>query len=367
MESMFHDCCDEQTKMAEVSAMEWMSENWEIIETMFSEINVPNVIIVTRSTLKTHEQQLLQHFQGHSYILSRLPSYTHHSGDYYPKDTKFPFLMLNDPDMKGHVAQESTHLASIARQMIGNTFFIVIQTTKREARIEKRSNIYWLTLPKYMVKNDITYEANRIAEIAALLLFGETRYRGFLSMLWMDSRYDVIENINNRHFTQIIQESLISPFYLSPNIFKHAILMGFRYEDANKTRLPKRKMSPMRRKKSKTTLKSKPRVTRPPSPQRVSTPEIEPILSLNIEEPELEEEETFISQLPPSPTRAKLPPPSPKRKKKSSENTKPKDTKPKKFNPKNTGTIINPRTGRKVKVGGLVYQDLVSRGIIDAV
>lgn len=360
---MFHDHCDDQTKMAETSAMDWMSENWEIIETMFSEINVPNVIIVTRSTLKTHEQQLLQHFQGHSYILSRLPSYTHHSGDYYPKDTKFPFLMLNDPDMQGHITQESTHLASIAGQMIGNTFFIVIQTTKREARIEKRSNIYWLTLPKYMVKNDITYEANRIAEIAALLLFGETRYRGFLSMLWMDSRYDVIENINNRHFTQIIQESLISPFYLSPNIFKHAILMGFRYEDIIKTQLPKRKLSPMRRKKSKTNLKSRPRVTRPPSPQRTSAVEKEEIIVLDTDDTDFEEQEPFISQSPPSPTRAKLPPPSPKRKKRSSENTKPKITK----KTQKSETVINPRTGRKVKVGGLVYQDLVLKGIIDAV
>lgn len=355
---MFHDHCDEQTKMAETSAMDWMAENWQVIETMFSEISVPNVIIVTRSTLKTHEQQLSQHFQGHSYILSRLSSYTHHSGDYYPKDTKYPFLMLQDPDMKGHGTQESTHLASVAGQMIDSTFFIVIQTTKREGRIEKFGNIYWLTLPKYMFKNGTTYEANRIAEIAALSLFGETRYRGFLSMLWMDSRYDVIENINNRHFAQIIQESLISPFYLSPNIVKHAILMGFRYEDTIKTQLPKRTLSPMRRKKSKTKLKSKPRVTRPPSPQRVSTVE-------KVEELESEEEEGFISQSPPSPTRAKLPPPSPKRKKPSKK--APKNAKTKNTKTKKSGTVVNPRTGRKVKVGGLVYQDLVSKGVIDPV
>ncbi len=337
MEGMFQDTCNERIKIAEKRVLDWMTINWEAIETMFAEIHCKNVIIVTRSTLKTHEQYLANHFEGSKYVVPRLRSYTHHSSDYFPKNTKYPFLIARDADMESGAVQESSQLASLAGEL-NDAFFIVLQTTKKEGRIESFGPIRWLTLPRMVSENGSEYEINCIAEIAALLLFGETRFQGFLSMLWLDLRYDVIQNIENPHFAHIIQESLVSPFYLSPTISKHAIFMGFRYETYN----PKpntRPMSPVRKKEAS-------------SVSPLHEPELEP-------EEVLEPEEKPLI-CPPSPKRAKLPSPFPKRRKRPA-----KKKKKTKKAPKLSDTqIINPNTGRPVTIGGKVYRRLVDKGIV---
>ncbi len=358
MEGMFQETCNEHIKIAENRVLGWMAINWDAIETMFAEIHCKNVIIVTRSTLKTHEQHLANHFEGSKYVVPRLRSYTHHSSDYFPKDTKYPFLMARDADMESGAVQESSQLASLAGELVNDAFFIVLQTTKKEGRIESFGPIRWLTLPRIVSENGSEYEINCIAEIAALWLFGETRFQGFLSMLWLDSRYDVIQNIENQHFAHIIQESLVSPFYLSPTISKYAIFMGFRYE-TYKPKPTTRTPSPVRKKKAS---------SESPLHNEEFEPEDEPEDALEDaleEEPEDEPEDEPEPKpiCPPSPKRAKLPSPFPKRRKRPVKKKKGKK-KTKKASKLSDTQIINPNTGRPVTIGGKVYRGLVEKGIV---
>ncbi len=378
---MFQETCNERIKIAENRVLGWMAINWDAIETMFAEIHCKNVIIVTRSTLKTHEQHLANHFEGSKYVVPRLRSYTHHSSDYFPKDTKYPFLMARDADMESGAVQESSQLASLAGELVNDAFFIVLQTTKKEGRIESFGPIRWLTLPRIVSENGSEYEINCIAEIAALWLFGETRFQGFLSMLWLDSRYDVIQNIENQHFAHIIQESLVSPFYLSPTISKYAIFMGFRYE-TYKPKPTTRTLSPVRKKEASSesplhneefepedALEFEPEDALEDEPEDALEDEPEDALEDEPEdaledEPEdaLEDEPEPKPICPPSPKRAKLPSPFPKRRKRPKKKKGKKKTK--KASKLSDTQIINPNTGRPVTIGGKVYRGLVEKGIV---
>jgi len=408
MNSLFREDCEYETKIAESGALNWLIKNWDYIEGMFEDIesrNISNIIITSRSTIKTHDQYLEKNFEGSNLVFDRVGSYTHHSGDYFPGDAKYPFFVLPDPKTTNNMSEESSQLAALSEETRDSIFYIVLQTTRGEGRIEKYENVYWITLPRILKANGVTFEVNQIGEIAALTLFGETRSRGFMSMLWLDFRYEDISNIDNTHFVNIIRESVVSPFYLSREISKYAIFMGYYY--SFKTQSPHRRNSLTKSKKS--SLRDRPRITRPPSSTPVSKnknsdtiaeileieieseveePEIESEVESEVEEPEIENEVGNKSEVEseveepllclPSPRRAKLlsiesPKREPIRKtakrrapkktgKKSSKSKKGSKSTNKKPKP---GMVINPKTGRNVKINSKRFNELVQEGILE--
>lgn len=401
MNSLFRDDCDYETKIAESGAADWLVGEWDHIEEMFEDINArapTAVIITTRSTLKTHEQHLQKAFDHTGIVSERLNSYTHHSGDYFPEKAKYPFLTLQDPNITGGISQESSQFTALAEETRDSVFYVVFQTTRGEGRIEKYENVYWFTLPRILLLNGVNFEANRIGEIGALTLFGETRARGFLSMLWLNFRYEDISNIDNVHFANIIRESVVAPFYLSQAISSYPVFMGYYYSPRDES-LSKRNLETKLKK-----LKNKPRITRSSSKDNNSdnideSPETEleepageseEILEETIhlepeeEEPEEveepEEEEQPLILRPPSPQRAKIrsiesPKRKPVRRKKAKRPPKPKKKTQKggqqKKNYSNKkpkpGMVINPQTGRNVKIGSKRYDELVQAGVLEPV
>lgn len=262
---MFRKTYDKSITIAESVVVEWMSLNWDVIDKILSEITTNNIIILTRSTLKSHEKYLSKHFDETGVVVPRQNTYTHHSGDYFPSsNSSHPFISLLDPNLEEGYISEQHYFDSVGGELVDHTSLILLQTTtEKEGRIERFGGMVWITLPRITFVDGVQHEVKSVAEIAALALFGEARGRGFMSMLWLDFKYDEVKYLKNQHFSKIIQESLIVPFYLSPSISKRAVLMGFRYNDHSTTK-PLRVSSPL--KSSKSSLKRKPRIMRPPSP-----------------------------------------------------------------------------------------------------
>jgi hypothetical protein len=320
------------------------------------------------------EDKVQEKYKYHNRIPERTSSYTFHSGDYFSGRGKCPLFLLNDPIEPEVEHFMKDYIESIAVQAL-DTFYMVIQTTKDLGGIQQSDrfeNIWYIKLPKLVLKEDTYYKTNCVGEVASLIFFGELRYRGILSHLWVDYHYGELEHLSNLHFAHIVRESIVSPIYLSPEINKSAYLMGFGYEEY-KPSMSKRKLSPIRQKKvCKGNLQSKPTITRPPSPIRESphSPVRESSSSPVREKPPSPEREKPLSPVRESPSskqglsltedqskdRVSTLPPSPIRessKKASGDRKKPK-------------TIKNPKTGRDIKVGGETYLKLLKKGIIKA-
>jgi len=419
-ESIFNDSTDERVKMAEIITLDWMGQHWEQIENMLESIrsHTENTILVNYSTLKAHQEKISEVYKTTNNTFSRLTGYTYHSEDFFP-NTKCPLSMMNDPDIECILTRENTLIDSIVAES-KNTVFIVIQTTKDLGSLHNFGNLYWIYLPKIVLKQDTLYKTNCVGEVASLILFGELRFRGIYSHLWSNFNYNELENLSNRRFAHIVRENIVSPFYLSPKISKDAVFMGLRFEEY-KPQIVKRKLSPVRRK----ILKSKPNITRPPSPDRKPriirppSPDRKPKRSLSeekedklinekeknqdTEEPIFKEEEDISTENTNNTTEEK------EEEDISTENThntteekeeedistenthntteekeeedistenthntteeKEEDISTKKVQHKTTRkmkkTIINPKTGRKIVVGGGTYINLVEKGIIE--
>ena len=430
--SLFREDCDYETKIAESNALKWMVNQWDYIEDMFKDIvdrGISKIIITTRSTHKTHEQQLKKVFDNVALVTDRRNSYTHHSGDYYPQDAAYPFLVQPDPIIDDVFYQEESHLAALTEETKDDIFYIIFSTTKGEGRFEKYENVYWITLPRILMDNGVQFEANRIGEIGAITLFGEARSRGFLSMMWMNFRYEDVSNISNVHFANILRESIVNPFYLSRDICPQAVFMGYHYtveripvieKPAEKELVLKEKPT-IFRSFSRESSSAEEAVTQtfPPEVEEQSegseegekrseeneegekrseeneegekrseeneegekrSEENEEILIL----PDPNKNERYIS--PPSPRRAKIISiDSPKRvsapskaqlqksqkktsnsKPKKSKASKPKKSKKHDYSKKKPkpGMVINPETGRNVRIGSKRYEELIEAGIL---
>jgi len=240
-------------------------------------------------------------------------------------------------------------------------------------------------------------------------------------MLWLNFRYEDISNIENVHFANIIRESVVAPFYLSREISSYPVFMGYYYSPRDESL--SRRNSETKLKK----LKNKPRITRSSSKDNNSdnideSPETEldepieeseeipeeTIQEKSVEEETVEVEETEEEETveveeteeeetveveeteeedgqppilrPPSPQRAKIrsiesPKRKPVRRKKAKRPPKPKK-KPqragqqkKNYSNKKPkpGMVINPQTGRNVKIGSKRYDELVKAGVFEPV
>lgn len=364
-ESIFNDSSDERVKMAEIITLDWIGQHWEQIEDMFENVRncKQNTILVNFSTLKTHEEKISESYKTIKNTFSRLRGFTHHSEDFLP-NVKCPLIMIQDPDLNEPDTQESGLIDSFIAESL-ETCFIIIQTTKDVGKISKFGHNYWISLPKVVLKQDTLYKTNCVGEVASLIFFGELRYRGIFSHMWSTFHYNEIENLSNRRFAHIVRESLVSPFYLSPTISEDAVFMGFGYEEY-KPQIVKRKLSPVRRKRLNVptkTLKSKPTITRPPSPPRKPTitrppsPPRKPkrVVPENEKSSPPEGEDLGISPSELSDTEDSEIESKPESSFELEEESVPK---------KGKKTIINPKTGRKVFVGGSTYINLVEKGII---
>lgn len=360
-ESIFNDASDERVRMAEIITLDWIGQHWEEIEDMFDTIkNIKrNTILVNFSTLKTHEEKLSESYDTTKNTFSRLRGFTHHSEDFYP-NVKCPLIMISDPDVNESLTHENRLVDSFIAES-PETCFIVIETTKDVGKVAKFANSYWIFLPKVVLKQDTLYKTNCVGEVASLIFFGELRYRGIFSQMWSTFHYNEIENLSNRRFAHIVRESLVSPFYLSPTISKDAVFMGFGYEEY-KPQIVKRKLSPVRRKRLNVptrTLKSKPTITRPPSPPRkptITRPPSPHRKSPRVTIPPLDEL--------PSTSETSINPDTDTETPKSKEE-EPIDETEEAPEEERRKTVINPKTGRKIVVGGSTYLNLVEKGIID--
>ena len=363
--SIFNDSSDERVKMAEIITLDWTVQHWIDMDNMFNHIqtHAQNTILVNFSALQTHEEKLSEQYKTTKTVSSRLKGYMHSGEDFFP-NTKYPLIMIQDPDLEGDFTVQNALIESIAAES-PQTFFIMIQTTKDLGCIQNSDNIYYIFLPKIVLKQNTLYKTNCVGEVASLVFFGELRFRGIFSHLWSNFHYNELENLNDRHFADIVQESLVSPFYLSPKISKNAIFMGFGYEEY-KPQIVKRKLSPVRRKRlavPSKSLKLKPTITSPPSPPRKPT---------ITRPPSPPARKSTITELPSSPMRdsliSRL---SPQQKSKVSLSLlgkkEPENTKIKEKGKAIVGkkTIVNPKTGRKIVVGGSTYLRLLEKGVID--
>ena len=379
-ESIFNDSSDERVKMAEIITLDWIGQHWAQIENMFENIRsrAENTVLVNYSTLQAHQEKLSEVYKTTKNTFARLRGYTYHSEDFFP-NTKYPLTMIHDPDLECSSTQENTLMDSIVAES-PKTCFIVIQTTKDLGSLHNFGNLYWIYLPKIVLKQDTLYKTNCVGEVASLILFGELRFRGIYSHLWSNFHYNELENLSNRRFAHIVRENIVSPFYLSPKISKDAIFMGLRFEEY-KPQMTKRKISPVRRKRiavPSKTLKAKPNITRPPSPPRKpkitrppsperksSSPpspvgkeaeEKEKVEKVKMEEKEASVEEASVEESVEADKEETIEEEKQENPAFSAESKKLSDAKK---------TIINPRTGRKVVVGGATYLSLVEKGIIE--
>ena len=402
MQSIFNKACDERVSMAAAIAFDWIDTHWNEIEDIFNLLRSSNnnTVIVTQSTLNSWQEKVEDHYEeGWEKVFPRGAGFTYHSGDTFPEG-RHPLTLNLDPILDvSHAVSNDSFIQSIAQQS-PKTFFFFIQTTKDLGKIERSNNVFTLALPKLVLKEDMLFKTNCVGEVASLIFFGELRYRGVFSHLWVDFHYNEVEHLTNKHFSTIVQESFVSPFFISPKISTNAILMGFAYEDY-KPQSIKRKLSPVRRKRVIPTsersppLQKKPTITRPPSPPRKQPEEKEEEKpkekkkkkkgkKKNKKKPKItndEQEETpaesheRVSTLPPSPQRKPPTQSEPPQTKLSEDEDLPqpdekekdpqqKETPPKRKT-KTKRRIINPETGRKILVGGETYNKLVEAGIIN--
>jgi hypothetical protein len=363
MSSIFSENASSSLKESEQVVSEWLERHLDLMVYLFKEVPKHATIIITSAkTITQHQSFLMDSF---SYLPSEIQcasSYIHHHSDYlyaHPQTRFAPSILFHDIDPNTEeqtqplAFQEEKPLYPFLKmtQSTPKTVYFYIETTKdiEKSGIQRSDNVYWFTFPSVNKEGE---EVSSIQEVAALFLFGETRSKGFLSMLWMTHLPSITPFLENIHFKHLLEETIVEPFYMHTKITKYCFPVGFHYLSVNDNvqDTPKRQKSPIRRKTPSSMETSSP--SKSPSPREMPSPDEEPEESEVTSENEETEVETPIPPVLPSPQRARLPQ-SPKRQMKKN---KRKSKKPQ--------MIENPETGRKIKVGGEKYQQLVRDGIL---